>query len=163
MKTLLLVLLPILFAKIIDNNFWHSVGFPKLKFCIYFSLKFQYKSKISQWEVFSKNTYWNFLLELSKKNSWDLKVAERIIELLLLTITFFGQNYWLLLLSIIFWRLLLLLLTIKNYYWGGSLGIIGFCQIPNIQPFPLNIYPIFAFDLTDNVDKLNPATSFAFY
>ena len=55
--------------KNIDNNFWHSIGFPKLRFCSYFSLNFQYKSKMSQWEVFSKYTYWNSLVELSKKDN----------------------------------------------------------------------------------------------
>ena len=39
------MLLLILFAKIIDNNFWHSLGLPKLKLWSYFWVKFLYKSK----------------------------------------------------------------------------------------------------------------------
>ena len=70
-------------------------------------------------KLFWRNVQQRFL---GQKSCFEIrKIIGKVIELLLLAITFFGQNYWLLLLPIIFWRLLLLLLTIKNYYWGGSL------------------------------------------
>ena len=101
LKTLLLVLLPILLAKIIYNNFWHSVGIPKLKFCIYFSLKFQYKSKMSQ---------------RSAQQKYKLKLSVRIIQKKFVGLESCWKNYWIIVIdNNFFWSKLLIIVIVNNF------------------------------------------------
>ena len=93
---------------------------------------------------------------LGPQTCWKVRqFIGKIIELLLLAITFLGQNYWLLLLPIIFWRLLLLLLTIKNYYWGGSLNVTNFDKVALSLYSEKEVHMIYTFFL----DEINATAS----